>query len=198
MIRRGEPWGHETIVPPDFSTADSDSALARFDSSTPIHISGGDIARSIGNPSRPVIGGSGTEISIDAMRCIVRGTNSHQETRLAASCVVVGNFWRGRHIIVSNAGWIGDANISPRAHPNDGVVEEMTLSPSMSLRQRILAHQKIRTGTHIPHPDITVSRKKVVEVVRIKREKLNIDGHRVENWSSVSIEVIPDYWRVLL
>jgi hypothetical protein len=198
MIRRGEPWGYETMMPDDVVNTDSDASLGRTEAGHLIFISGGDVARSIGNPSRPQAGDPCTEVAIDAMKCTIYSEDFAPVLMNAASSIVIGNFWRGRHVIVSNAGWLKDANIAPRSHPNDGVVEMTTLSSEMSLRQRILAHRKMRTGTHVPHPDIVISREKSVQLDRERTERLVIDGVQMRHWTKIVIEVVPDYWRVLL
>lgn len=198
MIRRGETWGQDTVMPVAVVEASSDALLARAPSSLPVFVSAGDIARSIGNPSRPSPGATCTEVAIDAMQCTIHRTGSAELITHAASSVVIGQLWRGRHIIVSNAGWVRDSNVAPRAHPNDGIVEMMTLSEHMSLRQRFLASRKMRTGTHIPHPDIVNSRETQFQITKNGTERLVIDGVRVHDWTQVAITVLPDYWRVLL
>jgi diacylglycerol kinase family enzyme len=117
---------------------------------------------------------------------------------VAASSIIVGDFWRGRHLIVSNAGWIGNSNVAPRAHPNDGKVEVLTITSQMSLRQRFLARRKMQTGTHLPHPDLSSKQIATQSIVRQNGEKLMIDGRKIDNWASISIRVEPDYWRVLV
>ena len=198
MIRRGEAWGHATVMPDKVNDVDSDASLGSSDASEPVFVSHGDIARSIGNPSRPPSGSDCTEISIDAMKCTILKTEVGDIVVNAASSIVVGSFWKGRNVIVSNAGWLKNSNVAPRAHPNDGVVEVLNLSSSMSLRQRALARRKMLTGTHLPHPEISMSRESSFRIDRTKNEKLMIDGIRIPNWSEISIEVVPDYWRVLL
>ena len=198
MIRRGQPWGIPTVMSDDVLIVENDQVLSNTDRTCRVVLTGGDISHSLGNPVVPVAGSACTEVAIDAMLCDITSTTSRLIQAVAASSIVVGSYWKGRHLIVSNAGWIGDSNIAPRAHPNDGKVEMLTITSHMSLRQRILARRKMQTGTHLPHPDLSSIQIATQLIVRQNREKLMIDGKRIDDWASISIRVEPDYWRVLV
>jgi hypothetical protein len=182
----------------DVLVVENNQVLSNADRTRRIVLTGGDIARSLGNPVVPVVGSACTEVAIDAMLCDITTTDSRSIHAVAASSIVVGSYWRGRHLIVSNAGWIGDSNVAPRAHPNDGKVEILTITSHMSLRQRILARRRMQTGTHLPHPDLSSMQIATQSIVRQNEERLMIDGRKIDNWASISITVEPDYWRVLV
>lgn len=198
MIRRGEPWGSATTMPGVVVIAKSDRAIATTDRSQPLFPESGDIARSLGNPAIPAIGRDCMEVSIDAMLCIIALRDEAEKSFVAASSLVVGSPWRGRQVIISNAGWVNGLNVAPRAHPNDGFVEMMTISSGMNRRQRVLARRRMRTGTHLPHPDISMNRINSAVINRNPRERLLIDGQEIPEWTSFSMQVHPDYWRVLV
>lgn len=198
MIRRGEPWGHATVMPNDVFVARSDHAIATADPSRQLFPESGDIAHSLGNPRLPMVGSECTEVQIDAMLCTVVSNDGTKHTVAAASSLTIGSPMHARHVIVSNAGWLGDLNVAPRAHPNDGHVEMLTFAPDMTFRQRVIARRRMRTGTHLPHPDISMSRIDKAAIERIGREKLVIDGQEIPEWTSLSMHVRPDYWRVLV
>jgi hypothetical protein len=198
MISRGQPWGIPADMSDDVLVVENNQVLSNADRTRRIVLTGGDIARSLGNPVVPVVGSACTEVAIDAMLCDITTTDSRSIHAVAASSIVVGSYWRGRHLIVSNAGWIGDSNVAPRAHPNDGKVEILTITSHMSLRQRILARRRMQTGTHLPHPDLSSMQIATQSIVRQNEERLMIDGRKIDNWASISITVEPDYWRVLV
>jgi hypothetical protein len=198
MIRRGQPWGIPADMSDDVLVVKNNQVLSNTDRTRRIVLTGGDIARSLGNPVVPVVGSACTEVAIDAMLCDITTTDSRSILAVAASSIVVGSYWRGRHLIVSNAGWIGDSNVAPRAHPNDGKVEMLAITSHMSLRQRILARRRMQTGTHLPHPDLSSMQIATQSIVRQNEERLMIDGRKIDNWASISIRVEPDYWRVLV
>jgi diacylglycerol kinase family enzyme len=131
--------------------------------------------------------------------CSVRLTNNNSEDFTAFSHVSIGSWWTSRHIIVSNSGFYSGLNIAPRSHPNDGEFDVVAISADMPLKQRFIARRKARTGTHIPHPSIAVTRGTTLTIFREKpQERLSIDGVAVSNWSEISITIQPDYWEVIL
>jgi hypothetical protein len=46
----------------------------------------------------------------------------------------------------------------PRAHPNDGFVDVLAIDRNINIRQRALAWHRSKTGWHLPHPHLQVSR----------------------------------------
>ena len=198
MIRRGQPWGEPSYMSDDVIIVENDLVLARTNPTNRVFLSGGDIARSLGQPQVPSVGSACTEVTIDAMVCDIKSNDGESTWIVAASSIIVGNYWKGRHLIVSNAGWIGDSNVAPRAHPNDGKVEMLTMHSHMTLRQRFLARRKMNTGVHLPHPDLSSAQISTVVIESKGRELLVIDGDKISNWTSISLTVQPDYWRVLV
>lgn len=198
MIRRGQPWGEPSYMFDDVIIVENDLVLARTNPTNRVFLTGGDIARSLGQPQVPAVGSACTEVTIDAMLCDIMNSDGQSTLIVAASSIIVGNYWKGRHLIVSNAGWIGDSNVAPRAHPNDGKVEMLTMRSHMSLRQRFLARRKMNTGVHLPHPDLSSAQISTTVIESKGREILVIDGDKISNWTSISITVQPDYWRVLV
>lgn len=198
MISRQE-WGSATTRTPQDVVVCGDDALATSSTHYRLIVTGGDIAHCLGDPAVPQIGSSCTEVPIDAMRLSIVSSQTETTTMIAASSVVIGSWMRGRLIIVSNAGLVGRLDIAPRAHPNDGFFDVMTLQSSMGLQQRLQARKRSRLGTHIPHPLITINRSRAVDLYRSSpHETLRIDGRRVPTWTSIHIEILPDYWRLLV
>jgi diacylglycerol kinase family enzyme len=46
--------------------------------------------------------------------------------------------------------------VAPRAHPNDGRFDVVEIAAGMRLRERWEARRRLPTGTHVPHPSISV------------------------------------------
>lgn len=198
-IERGVAWGRTAQVPDNVIFVSTDSALANCSRTDFVSLVGGDLFQSLGSP-RPVhVGSERTVVNIDALECrLVQ--NDISSKMLAASSVVIGSWWsRTEFLCITNGGMLNGLDLTPRAHPNDGKWDVLRLRQSMDLRQRILARRRSKTGSHIPHPDISVTRVSEVSVQRSnKRQKLVIDGVLVEDWSAVHCQVLPDYWQVLL
>ena len=199
MIKRGEEWG----VPTTCTSADiiviGDHGLALSSTDNRLIVHGGDIAHSLGDPQPPAAGVNCTEVPIDALRVLITLRNGMTQSNIAASHVMIGEWLRGRLVCVSNGGFIGANNVSPRAHPNVGLFDVMSLHPTMGMQQRLRARHKSILGTHTPHPLIDTSRARSIEFSSAARsEKLRIDGRRIRSWSKVQIEIVPDYWRLLV
>jgi hypothetical protein len=155
-IRRGEEWGTTVPRPTGLVTLDSDAALAahvRAGTPAPCTLAGGDIHRSLGSPAvrDPVqlLPMDALEVELDGRRLLaVAHVVARRPGRLG--------WWRGPVLAVMNADHVGDWNVAPRAHPNDGRFDVVEVSPSMRLRDRWHARSRLSQGTHVPHPDITV------------------------------------------
>jgi hypothetical protein len=201
-IHKGQPWGRSYEVPLTTRDVDSDWQLARG-SQEDIHIlTAGDLYLSLGQPSGIRIGDTRTLVQIDAMECTI--TNDTTTYSLHASATIEIGRWCGlgglrRYLVVTNGGLFNGRHIAPRAHPNDAFVDLMSLDASMKLRDRINARKLARTGAHIPHPAITISRgESFVFTRQYKREKLVIDRHNIPSWNSIEVKVLPDYWQVIV
>ena len=199
MIKRGEQWGVSTTRVQADIIVNGDLGLASSSTDNRLILNGGDIAHSLGDPQAPAIGDSCTEVSIDALRVSITSKNGSTQTLIAASHIMIGDWLRGRLICVSNSGFIGKTNVSPRAHPNDGLFDLMTIDPRMGIQQRLRARKKSILGTHTPHPLIDTSRARSIEFsARTGSEPLRIDGQRIPSWNALQVEIIPDYWRLLV
>ena len=199
MIERGENWGTATTRSLEDVQVTGDNALSNSTPDRRLIVSGGDIAHSLGNPPSPLVGEKCIEVRIDALHVLLTRRDGSTESRMAASSVVLGSWRRGRLIYVTNGGFVGKRNVSPRAHPNDGVLSVMSIDPSMGLQQRLQAREKSRLGNHVPHPLISNSRARIIELDQLSRaERLRIDGRHIRSWVKVQIEILPDYWRLLI
>lgn len=198
-IRKGEEWGTRIEVPARYTVAEDDADLALCAPGEAVATLRGDLHRALGQPGLPVPGGECTLVTIDALRCTVTMRNGVVEERMASSHVAFGSWWSGRHVVVSNSGFLDGLNIAPRSHPNDGEADVLVLEAEMSLRQRLIARRRARTGTHTPHPHVTIRRSTGFGHTKShRRERLSLDGRAVPEWEHIEITVVPDYWSVLL
>ncbi len=154
-VKRGDEWGEATTAPIDAVEVHSDAALAAVVTGAeprPVVVRGGDVHRSLGAPAATR---ATMRVPIDLITVTADGR------RLAAVAHVIarrrGSFgwWRGRIVAVMNVDHLGDWDAAPRAHPNDGWLDVIEVDQSMSLRARWQAWRRLRTGSHVPHPDVT-------------------------------------------
>lgn len=198
-IKKGEEWGERISVPHDFHIAEDDADLASYEPNEIIALRRGDMHRALGQPTIPGSTPECTSVHVDALLCRITMRDGSISERYAASSVSFGTWWSGEYVIVSNSGFFQGLNIAPRSHPNDGIVELFTISIAMSWRQRFLARRRARTGTHIPHPNLSIQRVQHHSTARTdRRQRLSLDGRAVADWERIDIEVAADHWNLLL
>jgi hypothetical protein len=204
-IQKGQPWGTTIVVPTTTRDIDSDWQLARGTPNDVHVLSGGDMYNALGQPKEVSVGETRTLVQIDAMECTITG-DFPTYVVLASASIEFGHwhrYWRSRrYVAITNGGILNGRNIAPRAHPNDAFIDMMTLRASMPMRARFMSIKRARSGTHLPHPDISVERGEIFTISRAhENEHLRIDGESVSSWSSwssVTVKVLPDYWRVIV
>lgn len=185
-IRRGEPWGREIARPHGAAVVASDAELAdRSDRSGPVIVAGGDLWRSLGGPvdRDPV-----QLLPVDLLDLTVDG-----ERYVAAAHVVArGSWWRGPIVAVLNVGTVGEWDVAPRAHPNDGRMDVIEVDPAMSIRQRWQARSRLPLGSHVPHPAIDVRSVREGSWTFDRPLRVWIDGRPVGRARSIGARVRPD------
>ena len=154
-IKKGEEWGTPIARPSHLPVVASDAALARAaqDGTEPLlGLGGGDLHRSLGSPQRDTRQ-TLQRLEIDALLIELDGDPSFA----VAHVIARRGWWRGPLLAVMNCDHLGSWNVAPRAHPNDGRFDVVEVAASMPLRARWEAHRRLPAGTHVPHPDITVT-----------------------------------------
>ena len=86
-----------------------------------------------------------------------------------------------------NAEWLDEWDVEPRAHPGDGLLD--TFDVTMSLRDRLKARPRLRTGTHVPHPAIGQQRLARTEVAFATPLGIWVDGVRVGDATSLTVRI---------
>jgi hypothetical protein len=201
-IRKGEPWGAPGALPPDGVVVTSDVEVAdlvtaaRRDRHDPpvVGLAGGDLCRTLGGRGDRERLGSGEAMTfpIDLGEVLLDG-GLHV---FAAHLVARRRLWVGRAVVVMNAAWLGDLNLGPKAHPNDGLLDvtEARLRPGELLAVR----RRARSGSHLPHPRLTM-RRTGAEQVRFERPTpVWLDGRRVGSFREISVRAAPDALTVVV
>jgi len=216
-IEKGKEWGHRITAPPVVLLANSDRDLAeQWTRQTDgiFRVTDGDLFSALGCPTWDDPAAELQLLPIDVIEVQIIYDNSAGndnpnevnssenawDIRYAISSVQVGKWLsRGRFVCVSNTGFIDRYNIAPRAHPNDGEIDVVTISSSMDWRQRIQARGRARVGNHVPHPDISMQRGTEAQWSKERSgESLRVDGQLVKGWHTVSVRVLPDACRVVV
>ncbi len=196
-IERNVDWGDVAPLPDGIPSYPGDAhaitaiTAARRDNQpvSPFRLTGGDLYRTLGGA--PAEGN--VRFTIDLGAVLLDG-----KLRWFLSHLVARNGWlRGRITIVANAAFLGERNIAPRAHPNDGKFDLLDIT-EMSVRQRGQARRRARTGTHVPHPGIIQRRVGAVQLEFDPRPTVYLDGVASGKATNLAIRVEPNALEVWL
>ncbi len=114
----------------------------------------------------------------------------------AAHVVGRSNRWAWPELIVMNAPLAGQLRLGPRAHPNDGVLDITT--GRLPWRQARQARERARSGSHLPHPDLTMVRRSDFEFSSSTALDLDVDGESRGRWRWFKVTVLPDAFELVL
>ncbi|MEX2292482.1 MAG: hypothetical protein WD691_01740 [Acidimicrobiales bacterium] len=195
-IRKGEAWGRASPLPADGAVVRSDAearaivtAARRRNAAVPtLGLLAGDLCATLG--------GGGDEarlhspeamtLPVDLGSVLIDG----RQHWFVAHLVVRRSWWRGRVVAAMNAQYLGDWDVAPRSHPNDGRLVILDGNPPFG--QRILARRRLPLGTHLPHPGIDVRRVAALQLDLERPMPIELDGERVGVGRRLSIRVEPD------
>ena len=150
-----------------------------------MRLKGGDLLATLGGPTP---GPQVAQFHIDLLRVHA----DVDELYAVAHVVARGrSWWRGAIAAAFNADRLGRWDAAPRAHPGDGLLDLIEVDAGMSLRQRWQAWRRLRTGTHVPHPAITVRRARAASWAFDPPRRLWVDGERRGFVRSLEVVVEP-------
>lgn len=195
-IRKGEEWG--TLRPPAHPVlVERDRDLARAfaagaDADTVFGLTGGDVMRTLGGAadltrlagSQPI-----PHLPVDLVRVVF---DDEREDLFVAHLVARHSWWRGRITAAMNAQFIGDWDVAPRSHPNDGRVDVVEVAATLGLQQRWMAKRRVKLGTHVPHPSITIVQRASAVVELDRATPIWLDGERCGSARRIELTVVPD------
>ncbi len=193
--RKGEPWGTPAVCPTDLRVVSNDREArdwviwhrTRDQPIRDLGVAGGDLARTCGGATgrHP----SAAKVTVDAIRVAL---DDGEPTWGVAHVVVRRQWWRGEVVMAMNAQFFGGYDIAPRGHPNDGKIDVLRVDPAMGWRDRLQARQRARTGTHLPHRDLSMRSLPEVDLRFETSMVVWIDGVRYGSARRVQIAVEPD------
>lgn len=218
-IEKGKDWGRRGLVPSEVPLATSDPEIADLftvdDSGEqptlvgpkliaftpggrPSPASTGDprlattgLANTLGARGTPevVLGQERTIVPIDLGIATVHGTTT-QMIVVASSLVIAHKFWSGPIEGAMNSSFLGEWNVTPSSHPNDGRFD--VVSAKLSISDRLKARRRLPSGSHIPHPDISVRRLKAATFTPAANARVWIDGRELGRAAKVEVAVFAD------
>lgn len=195
-IRKGEPWGEPGVLPADGVVVRTDAEARAVvtearRAGTPIPtlgLLGGDLCKALG--------GTGDEARLrspEARRVPVDLGAALIDGRLhwfVAHAVIRRSWWSGRILAIMNAEFLGDWDLAPRSHPNDGRLD--TFDADLPLGDRFKARSRLRTGAHVPHLGIAQRRVDAAQFELRSATPIRLDGALVGTVRRLSVRVEPD------
>lgn len=197
MIRKGEEWGSAVARPADLVVAGDDrelAALVTADRARPLAVRAGDLARTIAAASDVESRATLQRVDIDVLHVVADG----DELLAVAHVVARRGWWRGPLVGAFNAQFLGEWDVAPRGHPNDGRADIVEVSPTLSPRARWAARRRLPSGTHVPHPDIATSQRATAEWDLTSPLDLYVDGRRHGRVRTLRVTVEPDAFQLHL
>jgi len=194
-IKKGVPWGEAVPSPSDLRVVPTDRAARDFvvrerergEALRPLGLGGGDLARTMGggNGRFP---GTVTQAPIDLLR-----VQCGERITWAVAHVVARRGWhRGEVLFAMNAQFFGEYDVAPRSHPNDGRVDILHVAADMTWRARRAAMRRARTGTHLPHPQLSTRQVADYSLTFGRPLVIWVDGERWGTAAELQITVQPD------
>lgn len=198
-IRKGEAWGspgtidHGDLVARGDREVSRSLELARESAQAfpRVGLVGGDLWRTLGGSTDEARLRTGaTLFSIDLGEALLDGRHHY----FVAHLVARDRGWR--HVAAAmNAQWLGNWNLGPRAHPNDGVLD--TYRANLGAVDRWKVRRRLPTGTHLPHPGIVGARTAALTLSLPRALTVYIDGEPVGTGRNVVVRLIPDALQVV-
>lgn len=196
VISKGADWGEPVPRPAGLRVATSDRGLAAMlsdGSGRPTAVSAGDVYRTIG--ARPLAERDELlALPIDLLRVSLDDAEPVPAVAhvLARGRTIVGGWLRGEVLAVMNAEFVGDLDIAPRGHPNDGRAETFRISPSMGIRERWEVRRRLPTARHLPHPLIATRPIRSATWEFERPLLVSVDGHRLGVARRLRVDVDAD------
>lgn len=192
-IKPGEPWGEAASLPNgtvvarrdrDISRA-LDEARRRGEPFPTFGVVGGDLCRTLAGT-----GQLRTGFPLDVGEVLIDGRHHY----FAAHVVARRNGWRD-FAVAMNAQWIGEWNLGPKAHPNDGIVD--CYEAHLSMFEWPKVKKRLPTGSHLPHPRIEQTRSKAVTFEFAQPYDVFVDGEAVARAKHLAVRIVPDALRII-
>ena len=213
-IKKGEDWGTVGPLSPDAPVVSGDRELAEL--FTVVRSASG--SHTLSGPAQVGLSGASSDVSHRDLARTVSARASESDLRagdrpqlpidlaivtiddedlvMAASLVIRRQLWLGVVEGAMNAAFLGEWNVTPSGHPNDGRLD--VVRAQLSAGDRWKARSRLVSGTHLPHPDISIRRLKQHSFDVDRRASVHIDGRDVGSPSAVAFVVVPDATTIIV
>jgi hypothetical protein len=195
-VERGVSWGRRAPLPAHGVIVHGDAEARavvethrrRGEPIPPLGLVGGDLCRTLGGTGDVGRLRSETAMSfpVDLGVAVLDGVRHW----FIAHLIGRRSWWHGRIIAAMNAEWLGDWDLGPSSHPNDGLLD--ISDADLPVGDRLKARSRLRTGAHLPHPRIRSHRTSAWSTQLSPALDVWLDGEKVGRVSHLEVGVEPD------
>lgn len=200
-IAKGRPWGRPAPLAPAGVVVRSDAEARRVLEAArregrpypPLGLLAGDLCRTLGGPGDEERLGSeqAVSFSVDLGQVLVDG-----RLHLFMAHLVARSRWWTRAVVAMNAQWVGEWNLGPRAHPNDGLLD--TYDSHLRATDLAKVRRRLAAGAHLPHPGIAQRRVAAMTFELDRALPVWLDGEMVDKGRTLAVRVEPDALTVVV
>ena len=200
-IKKGQEWGWPAPLPADGVAVASDAqaravledARRRGAPYPVLGLLGGDLGRTLAAPGSQerLRSPAARTFPIDLGQVLVDG-----RLHLFVAHLVVRNRWWTKAVVAMNAQWLGDWNLGPKGHPNDGRLD--VFESALRFGDLAQVRRRLPTGTHLPHPRISARRVAAARFELDRALPVRLDGEVVDEGRSLVVRLEPDALRVVI
>lgn len=198
------PWGEQGPLAPGAPVLAGDGEVADLVAAgiaegvpvLEVGLLGGDLHAALGSPRHDgddLFAGRGMRLPVDLGEVVVdRGEGVVSRHLFLAHAVACDGRrrWARRTVVAMNGTHLGDADLGPRAHPNDGLLDVSDgLVPRSQVRD---ASRRESTGSHLPHPGILERRTAAYEVLSERLLAIRVDGRLIGAATHFELRCMPD------
>lgn len=200
-IEKGRSWGRPAPLPPAGIVVRSDAQARQVLEEArrsgrpypPLGLVGGDLCRTLAGPGDE--GRLRSELAmsfpVDVGQVLVDG-----RLHLFVAHLVARSRWWTRAAVAMNAQWVGEWNLGPRAHPDDGLLD--TYDCRLQLGDLPKVRRRLPAGAHLPHPRISERRVASWTVELERALPVWLDGEVADRGRTLAVRVEPDALTVVI
>jgi len=206
-IRKNEDWGSTVVRPEDLVICETDAATSQLATDfylqqkpmPAIAITRSSLSRTLGKKGSNVNSQNMQATPFDLIEVTFVDASMIEQKVLALGYGLLRkSWWRGDIVAAMNTSFIGDWDCAPRSHPNDGKFDLLAVNGEMKSTQRFIASRRLKFGTHLPHPQISMKQLTSFEADCSAKPNLYVDNRRFMSVNQCKFRLVPDaitlYW----
>jgi hypothetical protein len=206
-IRKNEDWGSTVVRPEDLVICETDAATSQLATDfylqqkpmPAIAITRSSLSRTLGKEGSNVNSQNMQATPFDLIEVTFVDASMIEQKVLALGYGLLRkSWWRGDIVAAMNTSFIGDWDCAPRSHPNDGKFDLLAVNGEMKSTQRLIASRRLKFGTHLPHPQISVKQLTSFDADCSAKPNLYVDNRRFMSVNQCKFRLLPDaltlYW----